>query len=87
MYRDILPGRVVPVAIAAVAFIAISAVVLLLPASPAQAQMTQGADVNVSRLANYQNECSIIANPTNKNQLFAACNNATGDCQNNPKDG
>ncbi len=41
-----------------------------------RAQMTGAADVNVSQLANYQNECSIIKNPTNKLQLFAACNNA-----------
>ncbi len=40
------------------------------------AQITGSADVNVSRLANYQNECAIAKNPTNKMQLFAACNNA-----------
>src|SRR4029077_1295243 len=33
-------------------------------------------DVKTSKLANYQNECAIIKNPTNKLQLFAACNNA-----------
>jgi hypothetical protein len=42
----------------------------------ARAQVTGGADVNVSRLANYQNECAIIKNPSNHLQLFAACNNA-----------
>jgi hypothetical protein len=44
----------------------------------AEAQVSGATDVNVSRLANYQNECAIIKNPTNKLQLFAACNNATG---------
>ena len=50
---------------------------LLLPAA-AHAQISGNPDVNTSKLANYQNECSIIKNPTNKLQLFASCNNATG---------
>lgn len=41
-----------------------------------RAQVTGGADVNVSQLANYQNECAIVKNPSNKLQLFVACNNA-----------
>jgi uncharacterized repeat protein (TIGR01451 family) len=36
----------------------------------------QGTDVNVSQLAEYENECSIISNPSNALQLFAACNHA-----------
>lgn len=64
-------------AIAAI-FLFAASVDLLLPGFAARAQMTQGADVNVSQLTNYQNECAIIANPSNKNQLFVACNNAAG---------
>lgn len=45
---------------------------------PARGQVVGGADVNISKLANYQNECAIAKNPTNKLQLFAACNNALG---------
>jgi hypothetical protein len=44
----------------------------------APAQIIGEAERNVSRMANYQNECAIKANPTNTNQLFAACNNSTG---------
>ena len=44
----------------------------------AQAQVSGGADRNLSQMANYQNECAIAKNPTNKLQLFAACNNSTG---------
>lgn len=47
-------------------------------AGPASAQIAPEAERNVSRMLNYQNECSIAVNPTNTNQLFAACNNATG---------
>jgi hypothetical protein len=50
----------------------------LLQASGARAQISGGADVNLSEMENYQNECAIINNPSNKLQLFAACNNATG---------
>jgi hypothetical protein len=46
--------------------------------SAAGAQVSGGTDVNVSKMANYQNECAIAKNPSNKLQLFAACNNATG---------
>lgn len=78
MRKDNRPSRFIQsLAIASTFFFAIS-VDLLLPGSAARAQMTQGADVNVSQLTNYQNECAIIANPSNKNQLFAACNNAAG---------
>src|SRR6185295_11010948 len=60
-------------------FAACAALVLLF-ASPSttQAQLTRSPDVNTSQLANYQNECAIIKNPTNHQELFAACNNATG---------
>jgi hypothetical protein len=51
---------------------------LLLPAAGAFAQISGNPDVNTSQLTNYQNECAIIKNPTNKLQLFASCNNATG---------
>ena len=37
-----------------------------------------GTDANMSKMSNYQNECAIIKNPSDKLQLFAACNNATG---------
>lgn len=49
---------------------------LLAPSSVAVAQVSGGPDVNVSKLANYQNECAIANNPTNKMELFAACNHA-----------
>jgi hypothetical protein len=76
MDRDILPRPWALVRIL-VGLLALTAAALW-PTAQAWAQMTQGPDVNVSQLANYQNECAIITNPTNKNQLFAACNNATG---------
>lgn len=34
-----------------------------------------GPEVNVSRMANDQEECAISKNPTNHNQLFVLCNN------------
>jgi len=49
---------------------------LFLPCSAARAQITSSPDVNTSQLANYQNECAIIKNPTNHMELFAACNHA-----------
>ena len=52
------------------------AAALLLAGSPAAAQLAGGTDRNISKMANYQNECSIIKNPSNKLQLFASCNNA-----------
>lgn len=58
---------------AAMAFISLIAV-----AVPVAAQVTPEAERNVSRLANYQNECAIKVNPTNTNQIVAACNNALG---------
>ncbi len=52
--------------------------ILISTVSPLQAQVGGGTDVNTSKLANYQNECAIAKNPTNKLQLFASCNNALG---------
>lgn len=46
--------------------------------APAAAQLVAEAERNVSQMLNYQNECAIAINPTNKNELFCACNNATG---------
>ncbi|HMJ46924.1 MAG TPA: sialidase family protein, partial [Ferruginibacter sp.] len=45
-------------------------------AHKAVAQVTGGVDVNISQLANYQNECAIITNPLNTLELFSACNNS-----------
>jgi hypothetical protein len=53
-------------------------VVVLLFNSAAHSQVSGQGDVNMSKMPNYQNECAIIKNPSNKLQLFAACNNATG---------
>ncbi len=50
----------------------------LLAFSAAHAQVSGTTDRNISKMLNYQNECAIAKNPTNKLQLFAACNNATG---------
>lgn len=50
----------------------------LLFSTGAHAQLMGEAERNMSQMLNYQNECAIIKNPTNKYQLFAACNNATG---------
>ena len=44
----------------------------------AVAQVVGESERNVSEMADYQNECAIAVNPTNKNQLFAACNNSSG---------
>lgn len=52
--------------------------IFLLAASPARAQISALAERNMSKMSNYQNECAMIKNPTNKLQLFALCNNATG---------
>ena len=54
------------------------AVLAVLGASAAQAQISGLAERNMSQLSNYQNECAIIKNPTNNQQLFSMCNNATG---------
>lgn len=55
------------------------AAALTLAAAPAaRAQVTGLAERNTSQMPNYQNECAIIKNPTNKLQLFVMCNNATG---------
>jgi hypothetical protein len=54
------------------------AMMFLLAGSLTHAQVSGLAERNMSKMANYQNECAIIKNPTNKLQLFSACNNATG---------
>lgn len=46
--------------------------------APATAQIAAEAERNVSQMSNYQNECAIKVNPTNKNEVVAACNNSTG---------
>lgn len=43
--------------------------------SAAYSQVAGLAERNMSQMSNEQNECSIVKNPTNKAQLFAACNN------------
>lgn len=48
----------------------------MLPGSAARAQITSNPDVNISKKAGAQNECAIIKNPTNHQELFASCNNA-----------
>lgn len=53
-------------------------VMFLLTGSALHAQVSGEVDRNMSQMANYQNECAIIKNPTNKLQLFSLCNNATG---------
>ncbi len=78
MFNTIKSSRLAQALLLGACYCFVMAITVLLESSQAYAQMTQGADVNTSQLANYQNECSIIANPSNKNQLFAACNNATG---------
>jgi len=60
-------------------FLAAAFVVIpLVASSPSRAQVSGLAERNMSKLSNYQNECAIIKNPTNKLQLFSMCNNATG---------
>jgi Bacterial Ig-like domain (group 3) len=54
------------------------AALVLLAGSPALGQVAGLAERNMSKMANYQNECAVIKNPTNKLALFAMCNNATG---------
>ena len=66
------PGRFV--FLQAAVIVAIS----FLTTSALHAQVSGLAERNMSKMANYQNECAIIKNPTNKLQLFAMCNNATG---------
>src|SRR5882724_3829903 len=56
---------------------AVAAVVLFAGAA-SHAQVSGLTDMNMSKMANYQNECAIAKNPTNKLQLFSLCNNATG---------
>ncbi|MDQ2855105.1 MAG: glycoside hydrolase, partial [Acidobacteriota bacterium] len=50
----------------------------LFVASSASAQVSGGTDTNSAKMADYQNECAISKNPSNRLQLFAACNNANG---------
>jgi hypothetical protein len=44
----------------------------------AQAQITPGPNVNLSKMSGNQSECAIAKNPSNKLQLFAICNNNAG---------
>lgn len=59
-------------------FAVLIAVACVVAVSAVRAQVSGGTDRNTSKMANYQNECAIAKNPTNKLQLFASCNNATG---------
>jgi len=59
-------------------FSVLSLLASLFVVSAAGAQISGGTDVNTSKMANYQNECAIAKNPTNKLELFASCNNSTG---------
>jgi hypothetical protein len=45
---------------------------------PAAGQVTAEDETNVSAMPNYQNECAIKVNPTDADQIVAACNNAAG---------
>jgi hypothetical protein len=47
---------------------------LLLALSPARAQVSGGPNVNTSKMPGDQTECAMAKNPTNKFQLFVACN-------------
>ena len=53
---------------------ALFALLLACVASDAVAQLVGNTDRNTSKLTNYQNECAITKNPSNKLQLFASCN-------------
>ena len=71
MQQHTLRGR----ASAAGTFLAgIALLGLLLAVAPARAQITGGPDVNTSQKAGADAECAIAKNPTNKFELFAACN-------------
>lgn len=56
----------------------IAALILAAGVTPATAQVAAEAERNVSKKSNYQNECAIKVNPTNKNEVVTVCNNATG---------
>jgi hypothetical protein len=56
----------------------IVAVTSLFCASPGQAQITSGPNVNLSKMTGNQSECAMAKNPSNKLQLFALCNNNAG---------
>ena len=53
-------------------------ILFILTLSAAEAQVAEGADVNVSQLMGDQEECAIAKDPTNERQLFSLCNNDTG---------
>jgi hypothetical protein len=44
--------------------------------TPAPGQIVGEAERNVSQMEDYQNECAIAINPSNKNELVVACNNS-----------
>lgn len=54
------------------------AAVFFLIGSPAGVGASGGIDANMSQKSGYQSECAIAKNPSNKLQLFAACNNLAG---------
>src|SRR6266540_1403111 len=45
--------------------------------SPAQGQLTNGVDRNISRKTGDDSECAIAKNPLNHLQLFVLCNTST----------
>jgi Bacterial Ig-like domain (group 3) len=47
-------------------------------AVPAYCQVSGGTDVNLSQRAGHDRECAIAKNPSNRDQLFVACNTSTG---------
>ncbi len=49
---------------------------LSMTVAPSSSQIAGEAERNVSQMQDYQNECAIANNPTNKNELFVACNNS-----------
>ena len=49
----------------------IAALICAAGMTPAMAQVAAEAERNVSKMANYQNECAIKVNPTNKNHVLA----------------
>ena len=75
MRNDIHPSRFVRALVFAAALIGAFALDVLVTGSATRAQVSGAPDVNISQEPGFQNECSIIKNPSNKLQLFAACNN------------
>lgn len=51
---------------------------ILAGATPAQAQISGGTDINLSKLSGDQSECAVAKNPANKLQIFVLCNNNAG---------